>query len=401
MPTVFLGRQPILDRNRQLYGYELLYRSGRTGQANVVEEDQATASVALDALTEIGLDQVIGDHLGFLNMSRQFFVSELYLSLPPDRVVLEVLENIQPDEQVLAAIEEAARRGYTIALDDFVYEEKLQPFVDLAHVIKVDIQEIGLQRTKTDLERLRRPGLKFLAEKVETYDEFDYCRNAGYDYFQGHFFCHPELMSQRRSPTDTANLVRLLGQVIDPTSDFHDIEKVVEQNVAMSYRMLRYVNSAQFALVEPLTSIRQALVTLGLERIRNCAILMLMADAANKPHELTVTALVRARTCQRLAERFAGGPGREEFFTVGLLSVLDALMDHPMEELLGELPLADHVREALIKREGPLGQALLTAICCEEGNWEGLQEFPFPAHHVRESYLDALQWSRMIADSVK
>lgn len=399
MVDIFVARQPISDRKIGLFGYELLYRTGVEPTANVENGEVATATVATNTIVEFGLDKLVGKHRAFLNLTRAFFVEGHYRALPADRVVLEVLENIEPDEEFIRAVRKARQDGFSIALDDFSYRDELEPLVQLAHFIKVDAQAMDRDEVRRHATFLRRRDTRLIAEKIETYDEYKFCRDAGYDYFQGYFFCRPAVIQQKTIRADRLSLVQLLARVQDPDTDLLELEELVVQNVTLSYKLLRYVNSALHARPREIESIHQAVVVLGLDRVRMCITLLLLVAIDDKPSQLMTVALVRARLCQLLA-RLNNSDSEPAYFTVGLLSVLDALLDCSMGEGLRELPLSDELQDALLRHEGSAGQALESTFACELGDWEGLMKSGFDAPTLQQAYVEAISWASEVQDSI-
>ena len=388
---ILLARQPIYDIHLRVAGYELLYRE-LDSSPSLAPGDRASAKVAVNTLLELGFDRVLGKHPAYINCTRNFLVHEHFAPLPPERTVLEVLEDVEPEPAVIEALRRARASGYCIALDDFVYSPRLEVLLELADVVKVDVRAVELRELRNHARLLQRPGLRLLAEKVETQEEFHYCRDAGYDLFQGFFFCRPRLVSGHRAPTERLSLLQLLARIHDPQVAVEDIETLVARNVAISYKLLHFVNSAIVGLPRHIDSLRNAIVMLGLQRVRTCVVLLLFSGFDDKPHELSVTALVRAKLCQLLAE--GNGLGRSEVhFTVGLFSVLDALMDTPMQELVDGLPLSDEVRAALLRREGEAGEILRTALACERADWEAVLGSSSAPSLVQRAYVDALSWA--------
>jgi EAL and modified HD-GYP domain-containing signal transduction protein len=242
------------------------------------------------------------------------------------------------------------------------------------------------------VRRLARPGLQLLAEKVETHEVFERCKRAGYDLFQGYFFERPQLMRGRRAPGDRMFLLRLLARVQDPDVELEEIEQLVGTNLGVSYKLLRYVNSAVIGAAQEIESIRHAMAMLGLERVRMCVVMLVLAGLDDKPHALIITALVRARYCELLATVHQRERA-QSYFTVGLLSVLDAFMDRPMDDLVAELSVTPELAAALLRHEGPMGVTLDTAIACERADWPRLVASGFHADELRTSYLQALVWA--------
>jgi EAL and modified HD-GYP domain-containing signal transduction protein len=393
MSDIYVGRQPIYDRELSVYAYELLFRAASDNSANFTDGDKATSDVIVNTFLEIGLDNIVGNRLAFINLTRAFFVGEHTISLPRDRVVLELLEDIEADEEVVNSVKRLSEQGYSIALDDFIYHESLQPLVQLADIVKIDIMALNRDEIREHVEALRQHPLRLVAEKVETQEEHDYCMELGFDYFQGYFFAQPKVIRGQRLPNNRLAILKLLSRLQDPEITTKQLEELIAQDVAFSYRILRYVNSAAYAPPRKIESIQQAVVRLGLQTIKSWTALLAMSQVDNKPAELVVTAMIRGKMAEEMAKALdAEQP--DSFFTVGLFSALDALMDNSMEEILTQLPLADHIAEALLHKGGGLhGEVLNCVLAYERGEWENLGCSQLGTHRIRTCYLDAVQWA--------
>jgi len=389
---IFIGRQPIYDRKLGVYAYELLFRTADVNKAAITDGDKATSDVIINTFLEIGLDNIVGNRLAFINLTRSFFVNEHSISLPKDRVVLELLEDIEADDNVVAGVKRLTDQGYTIALDDFIYHESLKPLVQLSNIIKIDIMTLGRDEVRDHVQALRKHPLQLVAEKVETQEEFDYCMELGFDYFQGYFLAQPKVIRGQRLPNNRLAILKLLSQLQDPDISPQQLEDLIAQDVAFSYRILRYVNSAAFAMPRTIESIQQAVVRLGLKSIKTWTTLLAMSQVDNKPAELVVTALVRAKMAEELA-RAQKADHPDSFFTVGLFSALDALMDNTMEEILTQLPLADHISDALLHRKGLHGEVLSSVLAYERGQWDQIPATRLKHSRIRDCYLTAVQWA--------
>ena len=386
---VSLARQPILDRGLRLVGYELLFREPPRTAADVVDHAAATSSVVLNALTEIGLRRVVGSHTAWINVSREFLLGGLVRTLPADRVGLEILEDQAIDEELVAAVQTLRADGYRFALDDFRYHPDAEPLLELVDIVKLDLIALGRAGFADHVERLRDRGVGLLAEKVETHDDHRFCAELGCTRFQGYFYCRPELLSDRRIDAGRVSLLQLLGALQNPALELEEVERLISRDVGLSLRLLRYINSALFHLRGDVTSIGQAVALLGLRQLRRWATLSAFAGVDDKPVALTVTALVRARFCELAAA------GRRDLdpaslFTVGLFSVIDALLDTPIEQVLASVPFVAEISLALTDRQGPMGEILGTVIALEEG---GLTYAPAGLEHAPALYLEAVQWA--------
>lgn len=389
-----IARQPIYDRGLGLYGYELLYRGRREDGAFVDDSDLATGDVLIRSFVDLGLKSLVGEGRAFINLTRRFFTGEQPVPLAPDQVVLEVLEDVPPDAEVVAGVRALAGQGYEIALDDFRYAPQYDPLLRLAHYVKLDIMAIGTRELPAEVERLRRFGCRLLAEKVETREEFELCKGLGFEYFQGYFFAKPDLVRGRALQSARHGLVRLLARLQDPQTEVEELEQLIMRDVALSYRLLRYVNNPYVGLSRRIDSIRQAILLLGLDQVRKLATLLLFSvHAEDSPPGLIALALARGRFCESLAPtRPEAGPN----FTVGLFSLLDAILDLPMEALLAELPLNEAAKAAILHGWGPSGAALRAVTAYEQGDWTAIPP-PYAADPgLDELYRGALSWARQV-----
>ena len=387
MNDVFLARQPILDPTQSVGGYELLYRHGDVERAVVDDDEMATARVALAALTEIGLERVVGEHRAWINVTRGFLLEDLALSLPPERVVLELLEDQPIDQRLLETIAALRERGYLLALDDFVYKPELEGLLRLADIVKLDMLALGPVRLAHEAERLRAHRVTLVAEKIETHESFRLATAAGCDLFQGHFFCQPQTLSDRAIAPNRLAVLELAIALQDPAVELSDLDRLISTDVALAYRLLRYINSAYFSLRQPIGSIIQAIVLLGVENVRRWATLTILAEIADKPRELFLTGLIRGRFCEQTGQADDGPPA--ELFTLGMFSVLDALIDMPMRAIAHSLPFPDHMRNALIDHAGA-GRLLECIQAIEHGDFLAAHQLvPNPTR----CYLEAVAWT--------
>jgi c-di-GMP phosphodiesterase len=399
MDDVFVGRQPIYDRQLDVYAYELLFRSSESNHARVTDGDRATSQVILNTFLELGLETIVGPKLAFINLTRGFILQDYSPVFPAGRVVLEVLEDIPVDAELVEAVSRLSSQGYLIALDDFIYHERLQPLVEVADIIKVDVLALDDVALREHAATLRQYKVKLLAEKVETQDRYKYCRNLGFDYFQGYFFCKPEVIRGQRVPGSRLVTLQLLAKLQEPDTTFGDLEQIISRDVSLSYKLLRVVNSAFYALPQKVDSLRQALLRLGTRQITTWVSLILLSGFDEKPHELMVTAMVRAKMCELLA-RALGRSSTEMFFTVGLFSALDALTDSPMEEVLKSVPLSDEITAALLSNAGMLGEALRCVLAYERGDWDAVHCFGLDGTTITDAYLQAITWTTETSDTL-
>jgi EAL and modified HD-GYP domain-containing signal transduction protein len=395
MAHALIARQPIVDAEVRVVAYELLYRGQGTGPLAGFDGETATATVAINTLLDLGLSAVAGEHPVYVNLTRAFFERELYLALPSSRVVLEVLEDVEPDAAMAALMRRARALGYRVALDDYVHHERMAPLVAEADIVKVDALTLDERGMREVVAALRRPGLVLLAEKIETRERFEMARDAGFELFQGWFYARPDLLRRRTLQADRATLLQVLAAIEDSEVDFEEIGRLVECNLALSHKLLRYVNSALFTLPQEVDSIRHACTMLGLERLRTCVLLLLLSEVDDKPRELMFNALSRARLCQMLAPH-ARADVEQKYFTVGLFSLLDAYLDQSLEDLLAEIPLTEDVKRAILEHAGEPGAALDAAVACERADWQALEQGPVAPERLQRLYVSALEWTRQV-----
>jgi EAL and modified HD-GYP domain-containing signal transduction protein len=389
VPHVFIARQPIFDLRLEVVGYELLFRGPNQNTAIVSDNDEATSTVVINAFTEMGLDTVVGDRRAWINVSRDFLLGGLARILPRSQVVLELLEDQLIDDALLDAMEDHRARGYTIALDDFAGSEAIAPALEHADIVKLDVLARDRAAVQEDVARLAGRGIALLAEKVETREDHEYCLELGFELFQGYFFCKPERMEARSVAPNRLSILQLVAALQDPKIEIAQLETLVSRDVALSYRLLRYINSAFFGLRREVDSIGRALMLLGIDNVKRWATLSIFASVDEKPRELIETALVRARFCE-----LAGEGNRDQLFTLGLFSVVDALMDAPMEDVIGSMPFPEEMAAALVSHAGPKGELLETALRYERG------DFVPPADELGDAYLEAIEWATSAADEL-
>jgi c-di-GMP phosphodiesterase len=393
MAEVFVARQPIFDRARRVAGYELLFRGARDNRAVIADDDDATSAVVVNTFTDFGLDRVVGDADAWLNVSRSFVLDRLAFALPPERVVLELLERQEVDATLVETLRELRGQGFRIVLDDFVYEPALAPLVELAEVVKLDVRALGTTGAAEQVRILRRFDVKLLAEKVETQDEFRLCRDMGFDLFQGYFFCRPEVLEGRTLGANRLAMLQLVAALQDERTELPRLETLILRDVALSYRLLRYMNSAFFGLRQRVDSVGRALSLLGINNVRRWATMTILAGVEDKPQELIVTALVRARMCELLGPSLGERNG-DQLFTLGLFSVIDALMDAPMAEVLRSIPFEEDMLAALSDHAGSKGELLKCVLRWERGDFDGAGEIADP-EVVAATHLEALEWAKL------
>lgn len=396
----FIARQPIFDQHAKVYGYELLFRSGCENFFSHPDGDAASKMV-IDNFFLLGLETLTAGRRAFINCTRDILVRDFVSLLPRQRVVLEVLETVDADAEVVSALTRLKQDGYSIALDDYVDASRQKPLVDLAEFVKVDF---ALTRDKDRgllASQLARPGLSLLAEKVETQEEFNQARDMGYDYAQGYFFAKPEIVAGRDVPGFKLNYLRILQEINRPDVELSRVEAIIKQEASLCFKLLRYLNSVLFGFREEVKSIRHALALLGERELRKWASLVAVAAMAeDKPQELVVNSLVRARFAELLAPATGLNSRATDLFLMGLLSLMDAILDQPMTAVLENLPVAEDIKSALVSWQGPFARIYEIILAQETANWADLNdlaaELRLGESQATNRYLESVEWARSI-----
>ncbi len=399
MSDILIARQPIFDRRANITGYELLYRNGDNNRAEFSDSDTATSQVILNAFAEFGLEGIVGSQKAYINLTRNFILDHYPIPFSPEQVVLEVPENILVDDELIGALKGLSERGYQIALDDVVNPCSVDSLLGVANIVKVDLILTDRDALAKSIACLRKYQIRLLAEKVETQADFDECLSLGFDYFQGYFLCRPEMVKGHAVPTSRLVVMQTLGRLHNPKVEFQELENVVAQDVTLGYKLLRLVNSAYYGIPTKVKSIRQAMSLLGIQKLRGWLTLFLLSGLGEKPRALTTFAMIRGKMCERLALAM-GEQNSETHFLVGLFSVLDALMELPMDQALTTLPLSEDVTAALMRYEGKLGQVLKCSLAYEKGDWTIVEAFPLNRSQIRDAYLDALRWTSVVGNEL-
>jgi EAL and modified HD-GYP domain-containing signal transduction protein len=395
----FIARQPIFDKGQKVYAYELLFRSGLHNYFDCEDIDHASTSVIANSFLLFGIDEMTAGRKAFLNCTRKVLVEDLATALPRQHAVIEVLETVEPDDEVIAGCKRLKDLGYTLALDDFVYHRKFEPLLDLADIVKVDFLISGPGERQRISTLLRRRGIRMLAEKVESQADFEQAVAMGYELFQGYFFSKPVILSRRDIPANKLQYLRILKEIHRPEIDFKKMAQTVQSEISLSYKLLKLINSAAFGLRHKVSNIIQALSLLGEREIRTWVSLLSVSSMADdKPAELVINSLIRARFCEQAAYLIQEANQQSELFLMGLFSQLDAILDRPLSELLDEIQVSVAMRTALIDNEGSRYKLLMLAVALERGLWENLgvlaKDLALEELTLSGLYLDAVKWAR-------
>jgi EAL and modified HD-GYP domain-containing signal transduction protein len=390
---VFVARQPIYDSAMAVMAFELLYRpSPSETKARIIDPRQATLEVISSAALEIGLDRLSGGQPVHINFPMELLVDVPDLPLPPNLVVIEVLEDVRAEPAVIEGIRKLRARGHRIALDDYSPQVSDPRLLEFADIVKLEITHPPADQLAKLVKELKPRGVQLIAENVETPEDFESCVALGFTGFQGYFLQHPQTFRAKRVPSSRLSTLRLVASLSNEQYSIDEVELLISQNVSMSYHVLRCINSSYYNLPRKIDSIRQAIVILGLDHLRQLCCLLCLQGFDDRPPSLFVNAMTRARMCEQLG-RLGGVQDTGPYFITGLFSLLNAMVGMPTQKIVEELPLSPAVSRALVAGEGDLGKALKCTRAYERAAWDHVTYGNLPPALIRAAYVDALFWA--------
>lgn len=369
--NVFVARQPILDRGGRLFGYELLFREGIDNYFNSIDGDQATGRLISSSFYATGIKQITGGKKAFINFTSNLIKNDIATLLPKESIVIEILETVNPDAEIIEACKRLKKAGYVLALDDFVLTPSIIPLLQYVDIIKVDFLATRPEHRRILVEQLSGK-IKFLAEKVETLENYEEAFKLGYQYFQGYYFSKPVIIESKNILPSRMNSLRLLRQVYRRGFDVEYLEQILKRDVSLSFQLFKFINSSFFGFKSKISSIRQALALIGPIELRKWVSLMIIGNISEgKPQELIVQTYIRATFSEAIAQEIGMGEKSSEAFLMGLFSLIDAVLDQPLQEICNELPLSDDIIQALQGTPNRYETILELSICYEKGDWQG------------------------------
>jgi c-di-GMP-related signal transduction protein len=402
---VFIARQPVFEagsaQQQRVYGYELLFRSSEENRYTATDGRLASSQTINRAVHSIGLEAVVGDKKAFINVPRDLLLEEIYCLLPPEQCVVEVSVDLLGDDAVLAACTKLRKAGYGLALDDVVDMRRVAPLAKHADLIKVNLPTIAAADREAFHRELKPLAAKLVAQRVETREDYEQALALGCRYVQGYFFCKPEMMRGKGLTSAEFVFLQFLRELNKPELDYAALERVIKQDVSISYKLLRYLNSASFALRHKVTSLREALVLLGERALRQWGTLVAVTSVNSKrPTELMITSLVRGRFCEAIAEKQHMTQHQLDMFFIGLLSSIDAALGLPMKQILEQTCVSDDVRMVLLNNPAApkeLARIYQLTLACERGAWGTVVKtsagLRLTQGEIATIYYDALTWA--------
>ncbi len=397
----FVARQPIFDKNQIVYGYELLYRSNTNNYYSCLDGDKATKEVIVNSFLLIGLDVLTRGNYAFINFTKKLLENETATILPKDLIVVEILENIDVDKKLLHICSELKEMGYKLALDDFIYKPKYRELINFADIIKIDFKNTNSRERKEIITHINGKNKNLLAEKIETHNDFEEAASAGYSYFQGYFFSKPRIISSKELSPVKLTYFKLLYEVNKTELDYDNIEKVIKTDLSLSYKLLKFINSAYFGFRSKVNCIRQSLTLLGKKGINKWISLLTLKELGHdKPDEILITAITRGKFCEYLSDKINMENENSDFFLIGMFSLLDALLEKPMSEILNQLPVTENIKNALLGIESTHKDIYHIVLSFEKANWEkSLQlseKYKLNYDDIGKDYIKSLEFSKNI-----
>jgi len=388
-----LSRHPIFRSKVEVAGYEI--RSRAVGEKAATDVNPDAGRAAFELLSGAGLEHIVGQHLCFLNLTPEAIREELWNQLPSDNVVLGFFDDFNPSDDIAAKLKDLIGGGVRVALSGNLSSQSLEAMAmaGSAYALKLDVTRMDPGELEKRFSDLRQYKVPLLADCVDTYDDLEFCRMLGFDLYQGRFISRSASTEEKDIPVNRLAMMRIMAKLHDPNLAIPDLAKLISLDAAMSYKLLSYSNSAAVALPRTVSSIDHAVRLIGLDRLRTWASVLLLSTVEDKPRELMTIALVRARMCELLSSTVKNAE-KDSYFSAGLLSVIDALLDSPMEKAVANLPLNEEVKTALISKSGPIGQALRCTIAYENADWDEVQFYGMSPGPIRDAYVESIGWAR-------
>lgn len=395
---IFLARQPILDRSNKLFGYELLFRDGEDNRFPNINGDVATIEVIKNSFFNMGINKVTQGKKAFINFTENILKSDIFYLIDNENTVVEILENIEPDNEVLKVCEKLRKMGFIIALDDFVYDEKYMNLMDLANIIKVDFSVTKGYERESIIKLVNSPKVKFLAEKIETLEEYKQALDLGYSYFQGYYFSKPIIITQKKISGNQMVHLKILNKLHLPEFDLEAIEAFIKKDMSLSVKLLRLINSSYYNFANKIDSLKQALVIMGQEQIKRWLYIVTLKEIGECiPDYLVISSIQKAHFCESLTLKTIESNKAFSAFLIGLLEKIDILLGVPFEYAIEELTINDEVKKVLLgDRETYLGKIKKLADSYENGDWNTVEVYGsflgLKQEDIVEAYIDSIDW---------
>jgi len=400
MSMAMISRQPVYDNKAKVVAYELLFAScdieNALADADNVDantnDDHSSSSVILHAFSDIGFQKVLNGKKCYIMITPNMLEKGLHDLLPKDKVIIEISNTDFDDDKLVSAVTLLKEHGFTLALDDFTFKDNLMPMLEHVDVVKIDTLNESIQVIQEKVDKLKDTKVEILAKRIETHDVFEACKEVGIHFFQGYFLSKPNIIKEKTVTPNRLVTMKLLSELQDEDIDIFMIEKSLCQDASLSYKLLRVINSAAYGMPRTVKSLREAVIRMGTDRIRDWATLLTMSNIEDKPHDLMITTMVRAKMCELLAEELKQEKPNV-YFTTGLFSTIDALLDRELSDVLNDLPIAQNITAALLEYEGTIGLVLKNTISYERGTWDEIDYSTLSEDTYCKAYLNGIEWA--------
>jgi c-di-GMP-related signal transduction protein len=394
----FIARHPIFDSSRKSVAYELVYRSGPGDDTEIKDPNLIASRIIADICMLLGVDRLTDGKKAFVKIPQDMLLNGYASMLPNNLVVVELFDTIEPTEDLINVCQQLKRDGYSLALNLLPCHDDFNPLIEIADVIKINTFSFAEEMQSSVIEQLSLLGKSLLADQVEDYNVFQYAKKLGYNYFQGYFTSRPTTLALKDIPSMKLNYLKLVQELNKPNIDYSYLEKIIKQDVSLSIKLLRFINSAQFSTAKEIQSVRHALSLLGEESIKRWASLVALSNmSSDKPEELMILAVTRARFCEAVASMVGLSHRADELFFMGMVSLLDAILDRSLKDILTELPLAQDIKDALLGMQNPLYDVYRYTLSYEEGNWHRVWTYAAKLETdemvLPQLYMDAVSWA--------
>jgi c-di-GMP-related signal transduction protein len=401
MQDIFIGRQPIYNRNLGIHGYEMLFRANSESSANrQFSESGVSSQVIINTFLDMGLENLVGNSMASINLTERFLLSEDALPLPPERVILDIQAHTAINEHTLSALHKLKQAGFTLALEDFHDSPQFSELLRIADIFKINTDNTTTNGINLHIKKIKPFNLLLLAEKVETLDEYECYMDMGFEYFQGYFLSKPRIIKSKTLTTGKLSIMQLLSTLHSAASDIDSIEKAIASDLSLSYKLLKLLNSAFFNLPSEIDSIKRAVVFLGRKKLAGWASMLALSSMNDRPLELVKIAMVRAKTCELIAKILKLND-EDQFFAAGMFSALDILMEQSIESLIKPLPLADEIKLAILEYKGNIGTVVKCSQLLETSDAEKLSIKGISNAELSALYLQADNWALEVTQTIK
>jgi c-di-GMP-related signal transduction protein len=394
---IFVARQPVFTKKKKVFGYELLFRNSLENIFPNTDGDAATSNVLSNTFFSFGLNEILAGKPGLVNFTRDLIVQKTPLLFPKEHIIIEVLEDIGPEPEVIQSLKEFRKQGFKIALDDFVYDPKLDPMISLSSMIKFDIMATPLDTLEPIIAAIKaNHNTTLLAEKVETHREFEQAKGMGFNLFQGYFFSKPEILSKKDISSSQITKMKLISEAGQEEMNMAKIEDLIKKDLSVSFKLLKFINSAYFQRPTAIDTIKDAMLFLGIDELKKFIHVVVVSDLADsKPNELVRLSMIRARMCEQCGKMLKTRFTTEELFTIGLFSSMDAILDRSMADILVNLSFSDKIKDALLGQDKQYKQLHALVTSFEKGQWDHklytLMDGKKIIKKLPEFYRDAIQ----------